>query len=142
MEDESSAHSEDPAKEACFEDDIVSRGSLTLSCGRGSGRAGSCPVVPSERECRHFFSSDQEQKAVDAIVACFLERLRDTVVVGALLGWLFRTRIEPELLGELKRSLTGEHSGPKASRQAAKIVAAVSDVMRDAQNAQSDAQGA
>jgi hypothetical protein len=50
MEDEGSAHSEGSTEEAGFEDDIVSRRSLTGPRGRGCGRAGGRPVVPSERK--------------------------------------------------------------------------------------------
>jgi hypothetical protein len=50
MEDEGSAHSEGSTEKAGFEDDIVSRRSLTGSRGRGCGRASGRPVVPSERE--------------------------------------------------------------------------------------------
>ena len=50
MEDEGSVHSEDSTEKAGFEDDIVSRRSLTGSRGRGCGQAGCRPVVPSERE--------------------------------------------------------------------------------------------
>jgi hypothetical protein len=46
MEYEGSAHSERTTEKASFEDDIVSRGSLTGSRGRAGGR----PVVPSEHE--------------------------------------------------------------------------------------------
>jgi hypothetical protein len=52
MEDEGSAHSEGSTEKAGFEDDIVSRRSLTGCRGRGCGRAGGRPVVPSERERR------------------------------------------------------------------------------------------
>ena len=51
MKDEGSAHSEDATEKTGFEDDIVSRRSLTGSRGRGCGRAGCRPVVPSECEC-------------------------------------------------------------------------------------------
>lgn len=47
----------------------------------------------------------------------------------------FLNYVEQELLAELQRSLAGEHSGPEASRQAAKIVAAVGSVMEEAQKA-------
>ena len=50
MEDEGSVHSEDSTEKAGFEDDIVSRRSLTGSRGRGCGLAGCRPVVPSECE--------------------------------------------------------------------------------------------
>ena len=50
MEDEGSAHSEDATEKTGFEDDIVSRRSLTGSRGRGCGRADCRPVVPSEHE--------------------------------------------------------------------------------------------
>jgi len=52
MEDESSAHSEHSAEKAGFEDDIVSRRSLTGPGRRQYLRALSCPVVLSEHECR------------------------------------------------------------------------------------------
>src|SRR6478752_2398587 len=50
MKDEGSAHSKDATEKTGFEDDIVSRRSLTGSRGRGCGRAGCRPVVPSECE--------------------------------------------------------------------------------------------
>ena len=50
MEDEGSVHSEGSTEKAGFEDDIVSRRSLTGSRGRGCGQAGCRPVVPSEYE--------------------------------------------------------------------------------------------
>jgi hypothetical protein len=50
-------------------------------------------------------------------------------------GPKFLTYIEDELLAELQRSLAGEHSGPEASRQAAKIIAAVDGVLAEAQKA-------
>ena len=50
MEDEGSAHSEDSTEEAGFEDDVVSRRSLTGFRGSGCGRAGGRPVVPGEHE--------------------------------------------------------------------------------------------
>ena len=51
MKDEGSAHSKDATEKTGFEDDIVSRRSLTGSRGRGCGLAGCRPVVPSECEC-------------------------------------------------------------------------------------------
>src|SRR5215510_4948731 len=52
MDNESSTHSEDSAKKAGFEDDIISRRSLTgLRLGQCQ-RTVSRPVVLSERECR------------------------------------------------------------------------------------------
>ena len=50
MDDEGSAHSEGSTEQAGFEDDIVSRRSLTGSRGRRCGRAGGRPVVPSKHE--------------------------------------------------------------------------------------------
>ena len=50
MQDEGSAHPEDSSEKAGFEDDIVSRRSLTGSRGRGCGEAGCRPVVPGECE--------------------------------------------------------------------------------------------
>jgi hypothetical protein len=50
MEDEGSVHSKGSTEKAGFEDDIVSRRSLTGSRGRGCRRAGCRPVVPSEYE--------------------------------------------------------------------------------------------
>jgi hypothetical protein len=50
MEDERSAHSEHSTEKTRFEDDIVSRRSLTRLLGRGCGRACCRPVVLSERE--------------------------------------------------------------------------------------------
>lgn len=47
----------------------------------------------------------------------------------------FLNYVEQELLAELQKSLAGEHSGPEASRQAAKIVAAVDGVMQEAEKA-------
>src|SRR6476661_10927940 len=40
MKDEGSAHSKDATEKTGFEDDIVSRGSLTGTLGRGCGLAG------------------------------------------------------------------------------------------------------
>src|SRR5262245_1406736 len=62
MEDEGSAHSEDSTKKAGFEDDIISRRSLTglrlVRCQRAVSR----PVVLSESECREvdFMSKFEE----------------------------------------------------------------------------------
>jgi hypothetical protein len=50
MEYEGSAHSESSTKKASFEDDIVSRRSLTGFRGSGCAGAGGRPVVPSEHE--------------------------------------------------------------------------------------------
>src|SRR4029079_12983403 len=50
VEDERSAHSKDSTEEAGFEDDIVSRSSLTRRCERRCGRVGGRPVVLSENE--------------------------------------------------------------------------------------------
>ena len=50
MEDEGSVDSEGSTEKASFEDDIVSRRSLTGSRGRRCGWAGGRPVVPSEHE--------------------------------------------------------------------------------------------
>jgi hypothetical protein len=47
----------------------------------------------------------------------------------------FLAYLEVELLDELRRSLAGEHSGPEASRQAAKIVATVDKVLATEQAA-------
>jgi hypothetical protein len=52
MEDESSAHSEGSAKKTGFEDDVVSRRSLTGPWQRRCQGAVSRPVVLSEHECR------------------------------------------------------------------------------------------
>jgi hypothetical protein len=56
MEDEGSAHAENATEKAGFEDDIVSRRSLTGPRGVQCGRAVCRPVVLSEREHRevHF----------------------------------------------------------------------------------------
>jgi hypothetical protein len=52
MEDEGTAHSEDSTEETGFEDDIISRGSLTgLRLSRWR-RAVGRPIVTSEHECR------------------------------------------------------------------------------------------
>src|SRR3990172_6143629 len=48
MEDEGSVHSEGSTEKASFEDDIVSRRSLTGSRGWGCGRVGRRPVVTGE----------------------------------------------------------------------------------------------
>jgi hypothetical protein len=50
MKNEGSAHSKDAAEKTGFEDDVVSRRSLTGPRGRGCGWADRRPVVPSERE--------------------------------------------------------------------------------------------
>jgi hypothetical protein len=50
MEDEGSVHSEGSTEKASFEDDIVSRRSLTGSRGWGCGRVGRRPVVTGEYE--------------------------------------------------------------------------------------------
>ena len=50
MEYEGSVHSESFTEKAGFEDDIVSRRSLTGSRGSGCAAAGGRPVVPSESE--------------------------------------------------------------------------------------------
>ena len=50
MEDEGSAHSEDSAEKAGFEDDIVSRRSLTGLGRRDAGGLCARPVVLSEHE--------------------------------------------------------------------------------------------
>lgn len=47
----------------------------------------------------------------------------------------FLAYVESELLAELRSSLAGEHSGPEASRQAARIVAVVDSLMAMAQTA-------
>jgi hypothetical protein len=49
VQDEGSAHSENSAEKSRFEDDIVSRGSLTGTRG-GCGRAGCRPVILCEYE--------------------------------------------------------------------------------------------
>ena len=51
MKDEGSAHSKHATEKTGFEDDIVSRRSLTGSPGTGCGLAGCRPVVPCECEC-------------------------------------------------------------------------------------------
>jgi hypothetical protein len=51
MEDEGSAHSEDSTEKAGFEDDIVSRRSLTDARLRRCHWAVGRPVVPREHEC-------------------------------------------------------------------------------------------
>jgi hypothetical protein len=50
MKDEGSAHSEDSTEKTRFEDDIVSRRSLTGAWERGCERTDGRPVVPSEHE--------------------------------------------------------------------------------------------
>ena len=52
MEDEGPAHSEDSTEEARFEDDIVSRGSLTRPRRSGCGHARRRPVILGEHERR------------------------------------------------------------------------------------------
>jgi hypothetical protein len=54
MEYEGSAHAEDTAEQACFEDDIVSRGSLTGPGLRRSQRGARRPVVLRKHKCREI----------------------------------------------------------------------------------------
>lgn len=54
-------------------------------------------------------------------------------------GPKFLAYLEAELLAELQRTLAGEHSGPEASKHAAKIVAAVENLMNEARSVQAEA---
>jgi hypothetical protein len=65
MDNEGAAHAEDAAKQARFEDDIVSRRRLTRPRQRRCLRAASRPVVLSEHECREVDFMSQLKEAFE-----------------------------------------------------------------------------
>jgi hypothetical protein len=96
MKDEGSAHSKDATEKTGFEDDIVSRRSLTGSRGSGCGLAGRGPVVHSECERGEV----DFMRKLDEALQCGrprIERCRPGLYVGDVFETT-RQRLEQLLL--------------------------------------------
>lgn len=92
-------------------------------------------IMLGEKELAlRFWELDSEVQLVRASAPASMAQAYEAASVATTIPFL--NFLETELLAELQRSLAGEHSGPEASRQAATIVAAVENVMQEAQKAQ------